>query len=79
MSDAPEKKTTLEVPEVSGEEVTEATELVEGLTEKYKMSAKDTDIMFNAMVAIYIRNRIIYGDEGPKTCSSACSVGEHNN
>ena len=76
MSDTEEKKVSIEVPEVSSDEVNEATDLVESIAAKYEMDEKDVNVMFNAMIAIYLRNRIVYGDRGPKVCGASGAVDE---
>jgi hypothetical protein len=78
MSSEEEKKVSINVPEVTSDEVEEATELVETIADKYKMAEKDINAMFNAMVAIYVRNRTVYGDRKPTICGSSCAVGEEN-
>lgn len=79
----PEKKNEIDefvsitVPAVGGTEATEATDLVESLAEKYGISTRDTDALFNAMVAVYIRGRMVYGDRSPAMCSfGACVTGD---
>ena len=61
----------ISVPEVSGKEAAAATDLVEHLVEKYKISTVDADALFNAMVSIFIRGRMVYGDRQPTVCSLA--------
>jgi len=57
------------VPGVGGDEVGQAIDLVEHLVEKYHISQVDADALFNSMVAIYVRQRAVYGDRQPATCS----------
>lgn len=78
MSDGEEKKVSIEVPEVSSDEVNEATDLVEKIAAKYEMDEQDVNAMFNAMIAIYLRNRVVYGDRQPKVCGASCAVGDKN-
>ena len=61
-------RVTIEVPRVSGDRAEESTELVERLVKQYGLSTRDTDALFNAMVAIYIRGRMVYGDREPGGC-----------
>lgn len=70
MSEKTQEQVMLEMPKVSGEEAAEATDLVEHLLEKYKVNSVDADALFNAMVAVYIRNRIVYGDRKPDFCAA---------
>lgn len=70
----PSELVTIKVPEVSGEEVLAASELVEHLLEKYQISAVDTDALFNAMISIFVRNRVVYGDRKPNICSLSCNL-----
>jgi hypothetical protein len=71
----PSDRIDIKVPEVSGEEAADATDLVEHLVEKYKISTVDADALFNAMVSIYIRGRMVYGDRQPTVCSLATFCG----
>ncbi len=74
MATDPSELVSIKVPEVSGEEVLAASELVEHLVEKYRISATDTDALFNAMISIFVRNRIVYGDRKPSLCSLSCNL-----
>jgi hypothetical protein len=74
MATDPSELVSIKVPEVSGEEVLAASDLVEQLVEKYKISAVDTDALFNAMVSIFVRDRIVYGDRKPNVCSLSCNL-----
>lgn len=74
MANDPSEMVSIKVPEVSGEEVLAASELVEHLVEKYKISTLDVDALFNAMVSIFVRNRVIYGDRKPNICSLSCNL-----
>lgn len=78
MSNSKEKRVSIEVPEVSSDEVDEATDLVESIAAKYTMAERDINALFNAMVAIYVRNRLVYGDREPKVCGASCAVSEKN-
>jgi hypothetical protein len=71
----PSELTTIRVHQVSGQEAAEATDLVEHLIEKYTLTPLDTDALFNAMVAIFIRARMIYGDRQPSSCSLSDVLG----
>ncbi len=73
MKDEARAKIPLQVPEVTGEEAENYSDLVESLAEKYSINDTDLDAMFNAFVALYIRNRMIYGDDGPTVCGAAGS------
>jgi hypothetical protein len=79
----PSDRVDITVPEVSGKEAADATDLVEHLVEKYKISTVDADALFNAMVSIFIRGRMVYGDRQPAVCSLATSCspqgGEEKN
>ena len=70
----PSELVSIKVPEVSGDEVLAASELVEHLVEKYRISTLDVDALFNAMVSIFVRNRIVYGDRKPNVCSLSCNL-----
>ncbi len=74
------ERVTIEVPRVTGDQAGDCSELVERLVDKYDMSTADTDALFNAMVAIYIRGRMVYGDRQPSVCSlgAACHKDEAN-
>lgn len=76
MSDTQSKTIiSIDVPEVSGEEVGEAIDMVEQLVDKYGINPVDADALFNGMVAIYIRQRTVFRDREPSTCSLAdCGV-----
>jgi len=77
MAEQPTKETvSIDVPEVSGPEVGAAVDMVEHLVEKYGISAVDADALFNGMVAIYIRQRVVFGDRAPATCSLADCMGK---
>ena len=67
---------TISVPSVSGEEAAVATDLIEHLLEKYKISMVDADALTNAMAAIYIRGRIVHKDRPPSRCSFAGCLAE---
>jgi hypothetical protein len=66
---SPGGRTTIAVPEVSGEEAAQATDLVQSLVDRYGISTTDVDGLFNAMVAVYIRARMVHGDRQPTFCS----------
>ena len=78
MSNEEEKKVSIMVPEVTSDEVDEATDLVEGIAARYKIPERDINALFNAMVTIFVRNRQVYGDRKPKICQSSCAVTEKN-
>ena len=73
-------KTTITVPKVSGDQAEQSTELVEQMIKKYKMNQADAGALFQGMVAIYIRGRMVYGDRQPTFCSfgAACSGEDAN-
>ena len=75
MADKKSERVSIEVPAVSGEEVGNAIDLVEDLLRKYGIDAVDADALFNGMVAIYLRQRAVYGDRQPTQCSFAVCVG----
>lgn len=56
---------TIEVPRVSGDRAEQASEMVERLVEQYSLGTRDTNDLFNAMVAIYIRGRMVHGLHEP--------------
>ena len=62
---------TITVPRVTGEQVDQATDMVEQLIEKYSLSQADADALFESMVMVFIRTRMIYGDRKPSICSMA--------
>lgn len=76
-----EQQVTITVPEVSGAEVDEATDLVMQVVQKYGISDTDADALFNGMIAMFVRQRMVYGDRRPSVCSSwACkAAGEETN
>jgi len=78
MSDAQET-TTITVPEVGGTAAAEATDLLEHLVERYKISRVDADALFNACVAVYVRGRMVMGDRPPSRCSLADGCGSDPN
>lgn len=67
---------TITVPKVSGEEALAATDLVEEILRRNALSVADGDALFAAMVAIYIRTRMVYGDKKPEICSLSCATEE---
>ena len=66
---------TITVPQVDGTAAAEATDLLEHLVERYKISGEDADALFNACVAIYVRGRVVTGDRGPTPHCSAAGDG----
>ena len=70
---------TITVPQVDGTAAAEATDLLEHLVERYKISGVDADALFNACVAIYLRGRAALGDRPPSSCSLADGCGDPNN
>jgi len=78
MSGTEDKRISIEVPEVSSDEVNDATDLVESIAARYEIDEQDVNAMFNAMIAIYLRNRVVYGDREPKVCEASCAVGDKN-
>jgi len=74
------ERVTIDVPHVSGSRAEESSELVERLVDQYGLSAQDTNSLFNAMVAIYIRGRMVFGDRQPSVCgfAAACHKDESN-
>lgn len=79
MSDAPideqdldaTRETTITVPAVSGEEVAQATDLIEELAGRYGISDADLNVLFNAFVAVFVRNRIVYAEGQAPPCDCA--------
>ena len=66
---------SINVPDVGGAEVGAAIDMVEQLVEKYGISPVDADALFNGMVAIYIRQRVVFRDRAPAVCSLAECMG----
>lgn len=75
---ADREEISISVPKVSGQEVAEATDLVEHLVDKYGIPTVDADALFNAMVAIYIRQRDVYGDRQPSMCAAGAPAPDNN-
>ncbi len=71
MTPAEEAPITITVPNITGEEADKATDRVEQLVDQYTLSPADTDALFQAMVTVFIRGRMIYGDRKPSICSCA--------
>ncbi len=71
MTPEEERPITITVPKITGEEADKATDLVEQLVDQYTLSPADTDALFQAMVTVFIRDRMIYGDRKPSVCSFA--------
>lgn len=67
---------SIDVPAVDGAQVGEAVDMVEQLVEKYGITPVDADALFNGMVAIYIRQRVVFRDRAPATCSLADCMGK---
>lgn len=78
LEQTPEEKVELSVPKVGAKEAGEAIDVIETLTDKYGMSGPDVQAMFNASVAVYLRERITFGDRPREVCSAAgqCGLGE---
>ncbi len=74
MSDTKETL-SINVPEVDGQAAAEATDLMADLLERYKISQKDADALFNACAAIYVRGRMVTGDRAPTPHCSAAGDG----
>jgi hypothetical protein len=49
---------------------------VEHLIEKYGISTVDADALFNGMVAIYVRMRMLHSDRPPAQCLCAIPEGD---
>lgn len=73
MSDTVAQETTITVPAVSGEDVARASDLIEQLAARYSISDTDIEVLFNAFVAVYVRNRIVYAEGKAPAC--ACAPG----
>ena len=69
------EQTVITVPSVSGEEAARAIDLVEELKAKHGLSTADLDQLFGAVVAIYIRERLVHGDRQPSYCGFAGLCG----
>ena len=67
------ERVSIDVPRVTGTQAEESSDLVERMTQKYALSEDDTNALFNAVVAIYIRGRMVYGDRQPSVCSFSTS------
>ena len=82
MTNEKEESVSITVPQVSGEQVDQATDRVEEIIDKYSMSQADADTLFESMVKVFIRTRMIYGDREPQICSMAAmqegGSREHN-
>jgi len=76
MAQSSEATITITVPAVDGAAVGDAMDLVEQVVERYEINPVDADALFNAMVAIYIRQRAVYGDRPPSVCSFATCMAE---
>ena len=70
------ERVSIDVPRVTGSQAEESSELLEKLVAKYRLSDADSETLFNAVVALSIRGRMVYGDRQPGVCGVAAALGE---
>ena len=70
------ERVSIDVPKVTGSQAEESSDVLEQLVAKYQLSDEDSGALFNAIVALYIRGRMVYGDRQPSVCGVAAAYSE---
>ena len=65
------ERVSIDVPKINGSQAEESSDVLDALVAKYKLTDEDSESLFNAIVALYIRGRMVYGDRQPTTCGVA--------